>query len=386
MVKRKHSIEQIIGKLRETEVELAQGRSVAEVCRSLGVTEQTYYRWRKEYGGLKMDQAKRLKVLEQENTRLRRAVADLTLDKADSAGGHKGKRLSPARRRQWAAHVCKALGVSERRACRVLSQPRSTQRHRCIAAPDEDALTRAIVTLAGRFGRYGYRRVTALLRRAGWRVNHKRVERIWRREGLRVPQKQPKRGRLWLNDGSCVRLRPCSPNHVWAYDFVQARTHDGRAFRLLTVIDEYTRECLAIQVARQIRSDDVVQLLADLFVLRGPPEHLRSDNGPEFCAQALREWLGRIGVKTLYIQPGSPWENGYNESFNGKLRDELLDREIFYTLQEAKVLIEQWRRHYNRVRPHSALDYRPPAPEAMEIPPLLGRQLPPDLGTELPLN
>ena len=227
----------------------------------------------------------------------------------------------------------------------MLSQPRSTQRHRCIAAPDEDALTRAIVTLAGRFGRYGYRRVTALLRRAGWRVNHKRVERIWRREGLRVPQKQPKRGRLWLNDGSCVRLRPCSPNHVWAYDFVQARTHDGRAFRLLTVIDEYTRECLAIQVARQIRSDDVVQLLADLFVLRGPPEHLRSDNGPEFCAQALREWLGRIGVKTLYIQPGSPWENGYNESFNGKLRDELLDREIFYTLQEAKVLIEQWRRH-----------------------------------------
>ena len=155
---------------------------------------------------------------------------------------------------------------------------------------------------------------------------------------------------------------------------------------MLTVIDEYTRECLAIQVARQIRSDDVVQLLADLFVLRGPPEHLRSDNGPEVCAQALREWLGRIGVKTLYIQPGSPWENGYNESFNGKLRDELLDREIFYTLQEAKVLIEQWRRHYNRVRPHSALGCRPPAPEAMEIPPLLGRQLPPDLGTELPLN
>ena len=187
---------------------------------------------------------------------------------------------------------------------------------------------------------------------------------------MRVPQKQPKRGRLWLNDGSCVRLRPCSPNHVWAYDFRPSPAlTTGRAFRLLTVIDEYTRECLAIQVARQIRSDDVVQLLADLFVLRGPPEHLRSDNGPEFCAQALREWLGRIGVKTLYIQPGSPWENGYNESFNGKLRDELLDREIFYTLQEAKVLIEQWRRHYNRVRPHSALGYRPPAPETMEIPP-----------------
>ena len=226
-------------------------------------------------------------------------------------------------------HVCQATGVSERRACRVVGQNRSTQRHRTLAPQDQPSLVTRTLQLAGEYGRYGYRRITALLRREGWRVNYKRVERIWRREGLRVPQKQPKRGRLWLNDGSCVRLRPCSPNHVWAYDFVQARTHDGRAFRLLTVIDEYTRECLAIQVARQIRSDDVVQLLADLFVLRGPPEHLRSDNGPEFCAQALREWLGRIGVKTLYIQPGSPWENGYNESFNGKLRDELLDREIF---------------------------------------------------------
>ena len=277
-------------------------------------------------------------------------------------------------------------GMSERHACRLLGQWRGTQRYEPMHRLDEDELTQAIIALAANYGRYGYRRITALLRSAGWEVGKDRVQRIWRREGLRVPQKQPKRGRLWLNDGSCVRLRPCSPNHVWAYDFVQARTHDGRAFRLLTVINEYTRECLAIQVARQIRSDDVVQLLADLFVLRGPPEHLRSDNGPEFCAQALREWLGRIGVKTLYIQPGSPWENGYNESFNGKLRDELLDREIFYTLQEAKVLIEQWRRHYNRVRPHSALGCRPPAPEAMEIPPLVGRQLPTDLGTELPLN
>ena len=176
------------------------------------------------------------------------------------------------------------MGVSERRACRVVGQNRSTQRHRTLAPQDQPSLVARTLQLAGEYGRYGYRRITALLRREGWRVNYKRVERIWRQEGLRVPQKQPKRGRLWLNDGSCVRLRPCSPNHVWAYDFVQARTHDGRAFRLLTVIDEYTRECLAIQVARQIRSDDVVQLLADLFVLRGPPEHLRSDNGPEFCA------------------------------------------------------------------------------------------------------
>ena len=196
-------------------------------------------------------------------------------------------------------------------------------------------------------------------------MNHKRVERIWRREGLKVPMKQPKRGRLWLNDGSCIRLRPSWPNHVWAYDFVQGRTHDGRPFRMLTVIDEFTRECLAIPVARRLRFDDVLACLADLFIERGPPDHIRSDNGSEFTAQAVREWLPRLGVKTLYIEPGSPWEDGYNESFNGKLRDELLNGEIFYSLHEAKVLIEQWRRHYNTIRPHSALGYRPPAPQTI---------------------
>ena len=226
-------------------------------------------------------------------------------------------------------------------------------------------MTAAIVRLASAYGRYGYRRITALLRGEGWHVNHKRVERIWRREGLKVPVKQPKRGRLWLNDGSCIRLRPNWPNHVWAYDFVMARTHDGRAFRMLTIIDEYTRECLAIDVARQLRSDDVLYRLAALFVDRGPPDHIRSDNGAEFTAKAVREWLARVGVKTLYIEPGSPWENGYNESFNGKLRDELLDGEIFYSLKEAQILIERWRQHYNTVRPHSALGYRPPAPQAI---------------------
>ena len=195
--------------------------------------------------------------------------------------------------------------------------------------------------------------------------------RIWRREGLKIPMKQPKRGRLWLNDGSCVRLRPERPNHVWSYDFVQDRTQDGRAFRMLVVLDEFTRRCLAIVVARRLRSDDVLQCLADLFVTHGPPEHIRSDNGPEFIAINVREWLGRIGVKTLYIEPGSPWENGYCESLNSKLRDELLNGEIFTTLREAQVLIENWRRHYNAIRPHSSLGYRPPAPEAI-LPPASG--------------
>ena len=157
-------------------------------------------------------------------------------------------------------------------------------------------------------------------------------------EGLKVPKKQPKRGRLWLNDGSCIRLRPERPNHVWSYDFVQDRTQDGRPIRMLTVIDEFTRRCLAIVVARRLRSDDVLQCLTDLFVAHGPPEHIRSDNGPEFVACNVRGWLGRIGVKTLYIEPGSPWENGYCESFNSKLRDELLECEQFSTLYEAQVL------------------------------------------------
>jgi putative transposase len=233
---------------------------------------------------------------------------------------------------------------------------------------DEEALRARIVTLATRYGRYGYRRITALLRRDGWRVNHKRVERMWRQEGLKVPQKQPKRGRLWLNDGSCVRLRPTHRNHVWSYDFVADRTRDGRAIKILTVIDEYSRESLAIVVARKIKSDDVLHCLTDLFVKYEPPEHIRSDNGPEFTAKAVRNWLGRIGVKTLFIEPGSPWENGYNESFNGKLRDEVLNREIFYTLKEAQVIIERWRQEYNIYRPHSSLGYRPPAPEAVLTP------------------
>jgi len=230
---------------------------------------------------------------------------------------------------------------------------------------DESMLTTAIIDLASEYGRYGYRRVTALLIRQGWQVNHKRVERIWRREGLKVPSRQPKRARLWLNDGSCIRLRATHPNHVWSYDFVMDRTHNGKAFRMLTVIDEYTHECLTIKTQRQLNSTDVLDCLNALFLERGVPEYIRSDNGAEFTAIAVREWLSTVGVRTLFIEPGSPWENGYNESFNGKLRDELLNGEIFYTLKEAQILIEQWRIHYNTVRPHSSLGYRPPAPQTV---------------------
>lgn len=259
------------------------------------------------------------------------------------------------------------LSVSERRACKVLSQARATQRHATHIPSDEEQLRGRIVELATRYGRYGYRRITALLRQERWRVNHKRVERIWRQEGLKVPKRQPKQGRLWLNDGSCIRLRPEHKDHVWSYDFMVDRTADGRAFRILTIIDEYTRECLAILVDRRITSQDVIGKLFQLFVFRGVPEHIRSDNGPEFTARVIRAWLNRLGVKTLFIERGSPWENGYIESFNGKLRDELLNREIFTSLAEARILIEGWRKEYNQERPHSALKYRPPAPEAIVL-------------------
>ncbi len=245
-----------------------------------------------------------------------------------------------------------------------MEQARNTQRRSHGVSSEESRLVTDITALATRYGRYGYRRITALLNERGWQVNHKRVERIWRQEGLKVPKKQPKRGRLWLNDGSCIRLRPEYKDHVWSYDFVTARTADGRAFRMLTIIDEYTRECLAIPVERRLTFEDVIDQLFNLFILRGIPEHIRSDNGPEFTAKAVRKWLERLGVKTLFIEPGSPWENGYIESFNGKLRDELLNGEIFTTLIEAKVLISDWRKKYNQVRPHSAKGYKPPAPEA----------------------
>ena len=257
------------------------------------------------------------------------------------------------------------LGVSERRACHVLGQHRSTQRHRPRGRADEDPLVADMIELARQYGRYGYRRIAALLRDAGWEVNDKRVERLWRREGLKVPRKQPKKSRLGLNDGSCIRLRPEYRDHVWSYDFVHHRTDDGRAFRTLNIIDEYGRECLAIRVKRKLNSIDVIDVLTDLFILRGVPAYIRSDNGPEFIADAVRKWIRAVGAKTAYIEPGSPWENAYIESFNARFRDELLNGEIFYSLREAQILIEQWRRHYNTKRPHSALGYRPPAPESI---------------------
>jgi putative transposase len=246
----------------------------------------------------------------------------------------------------------------------VLGQHRSTQRRNPAGPDDEERLTADLVELARQYGRYGYRKIAELLRTtAGWVVNDKRVERIWRREGLKVPAKQPKRSRLWLADGSCLRLRAERPNHVWSYDFVEDRTHEGRKYRMLNIIDEFTHECLAIRIDRKLKSVDVIDVLSDLFILRGVPERLRSDNGPEFVAKAVQDWIAAVGAKAAYIAPGSPWENGFIESFNARLRDELLDGEIFYSLAEARIVVESWRCHYNAKRPHASLGYKPPAPE-----------------------
>lgn len=255
------------------------------------------------------------------------------------------------------------LDISERKVCNVLEINRNSQRYIPRKQDDEDELRKDIIRLASKYGRYGYRRISALLRAEGCKVNYKRVERIWREEGLKVPQKQKKRARLYFNDGSCVRLRPLYKNHVWSYDFVEERLHNGKKFRMLTVIDEFTRKCLAITVGFNLKANEVLETLSELFLTERLPAHIRSDNGSEFIAKKIQKWLKELEVKTAYITPGSPWENGYCERFNGILRDELLNGEIFYTLNEAKIMIEQWRKEYNSVRPHGSLGYLPPAPE-----------------------
>ena len=366
MARKRYAAEEIIGKLREAEVVLAQGESVAQVARRLGVAEPTYYRWRREYGGLRGRPGQAA-----ERTGAREQSAEAVGGRSgagqrDGAGRRSGKLLSPAKRRRAISSRTDQYAVSERRACQVTGQARATQRYVPRPSPDEPALIARIVALATRFGRYGSRRITALLRQEGWRVNHKRVERLWRQEGLRVPGKHPQRGRLWLAAGSLVRRRAERPSHVWSDDFVFDRTADGRPVRILAIVDAYTRECLSLDVARRLRSDDVLARLAQLFVERGPPTFLRSDNGPAFTATAVRDWLHRVGVTTLFIEPGSPWENGTVESFNGTRRDECLNRERFDTLLEAQILIEGWRRESNQIRPHSALGYRPPTPETQQ--------------------
>jgi transposase InsO family protein len=243
----------------------------------------------------------------------------------------------------------------------VLGQPRQTQRYRPIIREQEGRLMERMLMLVRAHPRYGYRRIWALLKREGWSVNRKRVYRLWRREGLKVPQKAGKKRHLGHSANGCARHRAEHADHVWAWDFIFDRTTSGRSLKWLSIVDEYTRECLALVVARSITAQDVLDVLAELFVVRGVAGHLRSDNGPEFIAQGLRRWLQWTDAKTLYIAPGAPWENGYAESFHSRLRDELLNVEEFASVAEARVFAERWQLEYNHRRPHSALGYQTPA-------------------------
>ena len=260
-----------------------------------------------------------------------------------------------------AERIKEQMNVSERRACKVIGQSRMTQRYKTTQPDKDKALTADILSLAARHKRYGYRMITAKLRQDGWVVNHKRVQRIWQKEGLQVPYRRKYKKAMGSSANSCSVKKAEYPNHVWTYDFVSDQTEDGRKLRLLTVLDEFTRESPAIEVARSMPAGDVISVLDYLFMVRGVPKFIRSDNGSEFIAHSITRWLYDQGVETIHIAPGSPWENGYIESFNGKFRDEVLNRELFYSVKEAKVIVEDWRMEYNHHRPHSSLGYKTPA-------------------------
>ncbi|MGH7870386.1 MAG: IS3 family transposase, partial [Candidatus Dormibacteraceae bacterium] len=346
---------------REGERLLTEGVSVENVAKALEVSEATYSRWRNQYGGMKANEAKELRQLRGENSRLKRMVADLALDVEMLKEVFAGKILSPARRRKAVLHLRRQFKVSERRACRAVGQHRTTQRRRLRPVTAVEATLRErLREISKDWPRYGYRMAWGLLRMEGWRVNRKRVQRLWREDGLRVPERQAKRRRVGSSTVPASRLRAEHPNHVWALDFLFDTTSDGRPFKVLSMCDEFTRESIGGKVARSITSDDLLEVLDQAVKLRGVPKLIRCDNGPEFIAAALKDWCRFLGTGTAYIDPGSPWQNQFVESFNGRARDELFAREIFASLMEAKVLYQDWREHYNQHRPHSSLGYQPP--------------------------
>ncbi|WP_145301935.1 IS3 family transposase [Crateriforma conspicua] len=353
--------EQIVKAIAEGEAMLAAGKSLAEVYQKLGIVESTWMRWKKQYGGMKSDEARRLRELEIENQKLKELLAEAELDKRMLKVIAGGKLLSPTRRREAACKLQSCFGVLERRACRTLGQSRSSQRYRPNTKEDEPRLVARILELVREFPRYGYRRITRLLRQEGWRVNFKRIHRLWKQQGLKVPVKKAKKRRLGNSEGGVIRRSAEYPNHVWSVDFIFDRTEDGRSLKILSLIDEFTRECIALEVGRKFTGDDLVALLSDLFVSRGIPSFIRSDNGPEFISKAVRSFLDFIEVGTSYIEPGSPWQNGYVESFHSRLRDECLSCELFSSLSEAQSIIESWRQTYNHRRPHSGIGGMAPA-------------------------
>ncbi|MCZ0729635.1 IS3 family transposase [Mycolicibacterium iranicum] len=364
--RRRHTPDQIIRKLAEGNKLLGSGQELAEVCRHLEVAESTWHRWVAQYGGMKANDAKRLKELEAENARLKKLVANQALDIDMLKEIGVGKLLTPNRKRRAATMLRERFGVSERRACTVVGLHRSTMRLAPTPMTTEEAELRAWLR---RFStdrpRWGWRRAAKMARRAGWKVNNKRIRRLWREEGLRVPQRRRKK-RLTGIGVAVGAMSPIRPNVIWAMDFQFDTTADGRTLKMLNVIDEFTREALAIEVNRSIDADGVVAVLDRLALVHGAPHYVRFDNGPEFVAHAVSDWCRFNGAGSLFIDPGSPWQNAFIESFNGRLRDELLNSWRFDSLLEARVIIEDWRRDYNANRPHTAHGELTPAEFALQ--------------------
>lgn len=267
--------------------------------------------------------------------------------------------MSPQAKRNAVSHLVAKRDYSQRRACKLVGISRSSARYSPKPRPGETAFKQRVRQLANQHPNYGYRRITAILRREGSQVNHKRVQRIWQAEGLQLPRRKPRK--RWCGPKGEVIHKAQYRNHVWSYDFLEEHTVRGKRLRILAVIDEFTRECLAFLVDRSITSNEVVDLLEWLFLVYGKPRHIRSDNGPELIAHKIQDWLAEQGCKTIYISPGSPWENAYIESFIGKFRKECVDRYLFYTLKETRSIVEDWRQEYNNYRPHSSLGYLPPS-------------------------
>ncbi|MCT2181312.1 IS3 family transposase, partial [Kocuria sp. p3-SID1433] len=358
--RKRHTPEQVVRKLGQADRMLADGQDVAAVCRELGVSEQTYYRWRNQYGGLKADDAKRLKELEKQNATLKRLLAEAELEKAGLKELAGGKLLSPDRRRAAVDHLKRKPRVSERMACRLVGLSRSAYRRPLkgdtVADPDR-ALREWLRDWAKDHPRYGYRRAYHDARAEGWVVNHKKIQRLWRDEGLRVPQR---RRRKRVGSSTVDAPTADAPNVVWAVDFQFDADEHGRPIKICSIVDEHTRECIGGLVERSITADRLTAHLEDLVAARRAPAVLRSDNGPEFISEAMADWAGtRTGLS--YIPPGSPWRNGYVESFNSRIRDECLNINSFYSLLHAQVIIGDWKDEYNHHRRHSSLGYLPPA-------------------------
>ncbi|HAQ4626979.1 TPA: IS3 family transposase [Enterococcus faecium] len=363
--RKRHTPEQVVRKLGQADRMLADGQDVAAVCRELGVSEQTYYRWRNQYGGLKADDAKRLKELEKQNATLKRLLAEAELEKAALKELAGGKLLSPDRRRAAVDHLKRKLRVSERMACRLVGLSRSAYRRplkgNTVADPDR-ALRKWLRAWAKDHPRYGYRRAYHDARAEGWVVNHKKIQRLWRDEGLRVPQR---RRRKRVGSSTVDAPTADAPNVVWAVDFQFDADEHGRPIKICSIVDEHTRECIGGLVERSITADRLTAHLEDLVAARGAPAVLRSDNGPEFISEAMADWAGtRTGLS--YIPPGSPWRNGYVESFNSRIRDECLNINSFYSLLHAQVIIGDWKDEYNHHRRHSSLGYLTPAEYARQ--------------------